>query len=100
MIYILNQNKTNVYYIYSYYLKYNEEGECYELRGIARPSLKDIEFVILGVYKFYKQATEVFSKIDYENNDLMYYKKNKKYIELPENIIDERECISIYGSIY
>lgn len=97
MLNVIDQSGNNIYRIRYFYLKEDKENECYHMIGSDDETK---ELVNLGDYKFYKQAIDVFAKMDYQDNDLMYYKTNKKIYTMPANITDERECIWIYGSIY
>lgn len=99
MIWITTQDRLNEYRIYYYHLNTLKDG-TYEMVGLARLNLTETKFVHLGYYKFYKQAIDVFAHIDYIDNDLTYFKENKKTYYMPENILSERVCVAIYGSTY
>lgn len=97
MIFVVTQDRKNAYLIRYFHLNKDEETGVYEMVGFDD---KTHNLVSLGIYNFYKQAIDVFAKMDYEDNDIMYYKPNNKLFEMPYNITDERECIQIYGSTY
>ena len=97
MINVIAQDKVNVYRIRYFHLKKNELTGHYHMIGSDADSH---QLVDLGVYNFYKQAIETFALMDYQDNDIMYYKTDKKVFQMPDNITDERECIRIYGNIY
>lgn len=92
MIYIVTQDQTEGYDIYYYHIKEDETYHFYSIVGLARLNLTKTKLVTLGLYSTYKQATEVFADIDYNDNDLMYYKTNKKIFYMPVNIVNGQEC--------
>jgi len=97
MITVIAQNRVNKYRIRYFHLEKGSEDHWWHMIGFDDTTYNLVD---LGVYKFYKQAIDVFANMDYQDNDIMYYKTNNKIFQMPENIIDERECIFIYGSIY
>lgn len=99
MLLVTTQDQSQNYLIEYFHLDTLENG-TYEMVGLARLNLTETQLVHLGYYKFYKQAIDVFARMDYKDNDLMYFKEQKKYFVMPANILSERECIAIYGSTY
>lgn len=97
MISIIAQDKVSKYLIRYFHLNQDPETGYYHLIGFDDVTH---ELVDLGVFNFYRQAIEVFATVDYNDNDIMYYRTHKKVIQIPDNITDERECIFIYGNIY
>ena len=97
MLTVINQENTNQYRIRYYYLKWDSEISMYRMIGSDADTH---ELVTLGIYRFYKQAIDVFARMDYKDNDLMYFKKTKKEFYMPENIIDPQVCIQVYGNLY
>lgn len=97
MLTVIDQSQTNQYRIRYFYLNEDKEHECYHMIGFDDDTH---ELVNLGDYKYYKQAIDVFASMDYQDNDLIYYKKNNKLFYMPENITDEQECLLIFGSLY
>lgn len=97
MFTVTNQAQTETYDICYFHLQYDEDNKVYHMIGLARLNLTETELVDLGVYNFYKQAIDVFARMDYQCNDLIYYKRNNKIFVMPENITDEREIKFIYG---
>lgn len=96
MLNVIDQNQTNCYRIRYYYLKEDKEHECYHMLGFDD---KSHDIINLGDYKYYRQAIDVFAQMDHNDNDLIYFQKNKKLFYMPANITDERECIFIYGGL-
>ena len=97
MLTVINQENTNQYRIRYYHLQWDSDINMYKMIGSDADTH---ELVLLGVYKFYKQAINTFALMDYKDNDLMYFKKTKKIFVMPENITDPQECIQIFGSLY
>ena len=94
MLKVTNQEQTDTYLIEFFYLKEQEDG--WHMIGSARINLSEQELVDLGTYKYYRQAIEVFAIMDYNANDLMYYRTQNKCYTMPENILDERELNILY----
>ena len=103
MLFVTDYTGINTYRINNYHLSFMQ------LPGSADPTQYycmvgytdyDNKLVLLGYYKFYRQAIDVFAQMDYKENDLMYFKKTRKDFIMPECIYDEDECISVYGSTY
>ena len=94
MIKVTNQSQTDTYLIEYYYLKQLEDG--WHMIAMARYNLDEMGLVDLGTYKYYRQAIEVFATLDYNANDLMYYRTQEKIYVMPENILDERELNILY----
>ncbi len=97
MINVIAQDKISKYRIRYFHLQKDEETGFYHMIG---SDAETHELVDLAVYNFYRQAIEVFAHLDYNDNDIMYYKTNKKIFQMPENITDPQECIRIYGNLY
>lgn len=95
MLNVITQGQTACYRIRFFYLKHVEDH--YDLIG-SNDETK--ELVKLAEYKYYKQAIDVFGLMDYQDNDLFYYKTDNKLFYLPENITDEQMMLQIYGSLY
>lgn len=100
MIKIITQDGTATYEIEYFHIEYNEETTMYDIIGRARFDLEQTALVVLGSYTFHRQALEVFATIDYNDNDLMYYRINQKELQLPEDITDPQECMRRYGVLY
>lgn len=96
MLTVITQDQTAQYEIEYFYLKHDEEYNVYKMIGRARFNLTDTDLVLLGIYNFYRQAIEVFATMDYNANDLMYYRTQKKIYQMPPNITDERELNILY----
>ena len=94
MLKVINQQQSNTYLIEWFHLKELEDG--WHMIASARLNLSDTELVDLGTYKYYRQAIEVFAQMDYESNDLIYYRTHSKVYQMPENILDERELNILY----
>ena len=97
MLFVLDQAQLNVYRVRYYHLEFDNEFKVWHMIAFDDTSERLVD---LGVYNFYRQAIDVFAHMDYKENDLMYFKPQNKFFEMPPNITDERECISIYGSTY
>ena len=91
MLKVVNQSQTQTYLIEAFWLEQDKETHFYHMKAIARLNVSDKEWVDLGTYNYYRQAIEVFAQMDYNDNDLMYYRTNAKVFVMPGNITDERE---------
>lgn len=94
MIKVVDQSQTNTYLIEYYHLDEREDG--WHMIALARYNLEETGLVDLGTYKYYRQAIEVFAQLDYNANDLMYYRTQEKIFYMPENILDEKELNILY----
>lgn len=100
MIKAISQNGTDIWVIDWFKIREAKAGEGFEIIGMARIDLEETEIVTLGWYRYWKQAIEVFGSMDYQSNDLMYYRTHSSVFQLPPAIVDEQECLQIYGSLY
>lgn len=99
MLLVTTQNQKEQYLIEYFHLNLLE-NKTFEMVGLARLNLTETKLVHLGYYKFYRQAIDVFAQMDYKDNDLMYFKEQKKIFVMPENILDPQVCIAVYGGLY
>lgn len=99
MIKVISQGGDEAWLVDQFWIKPLGEGLGYAMQAIARPELEQIRFIDIGWYKFYRQALDVFAQLDYEQNDLMCYRKRARCFQMPEPILDERECMRRYGRI-
>lgn len=85
MIFITTQDGTEQYLIEYFHIVEHPHYDYYPIVGLARLNLSQTKLVELGVYAKRKQAVQVFAAIDYNDNDLFYYKSSPKYFEMPES---------------
>lgn len=100
MINVIAQNGVDSWLVDWFKLQFNEETGWIDFIAMARLTVQQTEIVKLGSYKFYKQAIDVFARLDYQTNDLMYYRTQAKLFQMPEAIVDEQVCLAVYGSLY
>ena len=101
MVQVISQGGESAWLIEWFKLRESEAIEgWWEMIGMARISLEETQIVSLGSYKYWKQAIDVFARLDYEANDLMYYRQRQKLFQMPDAIVDEQVCLQVYGSLY
>lgn len=88
MIYVINQDQSAEYNIDYFHIREDKNYNICFIVGLARLNLKETKLVQLGMYSTYKQAIDTFAEIDYQDNDLFYYKTNKKIFYMPENMVN------------
>lgn len=103
MLYVVTQSGQGPFRLEYFYIDGtvdSEGGRDFRMKGLIRIDLETTELIELGEFVFFKQAIEVFSAMDRISNDLLYYRTNQGFYEIPPAIVSEQECLRIYGSLY